>query len=247
MTHVRAPGDALASLLVGVSACMSQLRGVVAQLAQSRLPVLILGPTGAGKELVANAVHLASARKGGFVAFNVSALADTMFEDALFGHARGAFTGATGDTTGYLAEADKGTIFLDEISGLGLPSQAKLLRAIETQSFRPVGASRDKRSDFRIVAATNDDLLAQCDRALFRPDLYHRLAGVTVHVPSLAERREDIPVLMQAFLRSLSDDAAIVFTAGALETFGNAEWPGNVRQLKHAVELAFTNARRFAH
>lgn len=150
--------DALASVLIGESPSMRHLCQVIRKVASSRLPVLIMGPTGSGKELVASALHMASGRAGAFVAFNVCAVADTMFEDALFGHARGAFTGAVAESAGYLAEADKGGIFLDEISGLPLPSQAKLHRAIETQTFRALGAKRDRRSEFRVLSASNEEL-----------------------------------------------------------------------------------------
>ncbi len=217
---------------------MRQLRNLIRRIGPTELPVLITGPTGSGKELVANAMHLASGRKGAFIAFNVCAVADTMFEDALFGHARGAFTGATSDSAGYLAQANNGTVFLDEISGLGLPSQAKLLRALETQTFRAVGAQHDKHSKFRIVAASNENLERLSGAGQFRLDLYHRLAGTTVKVPALSSRREDIPALIRAFARETgaTHDANIAIEA---MTMLEAEaWPGNVRQLKHVVELS---------
>ena len=232
--------DALNSLLVGTSQHMQELRTMIRRVAPSRLPVFITGPTGAGKELVANALHLASGRQGAFVAFNVCALADTMFEDALFGHARGAFTGAVGESSGYLAEANKGTIFLDEISGLALASQAKLLRAIESQTFRPVGAARDRQSEFRVLAASNEDLQALCRQGRFRLDLFHRLAGMTLHVPPLSSRKADIPALTDKFLRLLSGTYQITMDEDAMQLLVRAEWSGNVRQLKNVVELAHT-------
>src|SRR5258707_5408231 len=141
--------------LIGDSAPMHELRRRIARVARTELPVLIEGPTGSGKELVAQALHRMSGRPGDCVAVNVCAVAEGMFEDALFGHVRGAFTGAMADHAGYLTEAHRGSIFLDEIGGLGLTGQAKLLRAIETKQFRPVGARHDQTSDFRVVAASN--------------------------------------------------------------------------------------------
>src|SRR5919106_5556708 len=144
---------AISKLLIGESLAMRTLRGDILAIAESHLPVLIQGETGTGKELVAEALHLASARSGRFVPFNVCAISESMFEDALFGHVRGAFTGAVSDSIGYLMEADRGTVFLDEIGSLPLSAQTKLLRAVETQQFRPVGARSDRRSDFRVVTA----------------------------------------------------------------------------------------------
>lgn len=233
------PIDPLAALLVGDSAVMQHLRAFIRRVGPSRLPVFITGPTGAGKELVASALHCASERKGAFVAFNVCAVADTMFEDALFGHARGAFTGAFADAPGYLAEADAGTVFLDEIGGLPLASQAKLLRAIETQTFRAVGASRDRRSEFRVLAASNEDLHGMCDDGRFRHDLLHRLAGITLRVPPLSARREDIPQLIRVFLRQMAGETDVAVESGALDVLCACDWPGNVRQLKQIVELMF--------
>ena len=229
--------DALCALLIGDSPPMRQLRNLIRRIAPTDLPVLITGPTGSGKELVANAMHMASGRKGLFVAFNVCAVADTMFEDALFGHARGAFTGATSDSAGYLAQANNGRVFLDEISGLGLPSQAKLLRALETQTFRAVGAQRDQYSKFRIVAASNENLERLSSAGQFRSDLYHRLPGTTVTVPSLASRREDIPLLVRAFAREAGVTLDASGITDAMNMLSAEAWPGNVRQLKHVVEL----------
>lgn len=232
--------DGLASLLIGASPVMVRLRTLIRRIAPSRLPVFITGPTGAGKELAATALHLASGRSGDFVAFNVCAVAETMFEDALFGHRRGSFTGAVANASGYLAEADNGTVFLDEIGGLSLASQAKLLRAIETQTFRSVGATRDTRSNFRVLTASNDDLSLLTESGRFRLDLYHRLAGITLRVPPLTERREDIVILAEAFLRNAHPGRTRKIDGQAMQALMRAEWPGNVRQLKHVVELAAT-------
>jgi len=230
----------VAELLIGDSAAMQHLRRVILKIAPTGLPVLIQGPTGAGKELVAQAVHAASGREGALISFNVCAIAESMFEDTLFGHVRGAFTGAVRDSSGYLAEADGGTIFFDEISGLPISLQAKLLRVLETQQFRPVGACRDRRSDFRSVAATNEDLHELTRAGHFRRDLLHRLAGMIVEVPALRDRREDIPSLVRHFTtRSpLGQERATTFAGPALDLFEQHDWPGNVRELRSAVERA---------
>ena len=220
--------------LIGESAPMRELRALVARVGPTRLPVLIEGPTGSGKELVAAQLHRASGRSGALVAFNVCAIGESMFEDALFGHVRGAYTGAIGEAPGFLREANGGTAFFDEVSGLPLPLQAKLLRAIETGVFRPIGASRDARSDFRPIAATNDVLSALVRDGRFRADLWHRLSGVVLRVPPLVERVDDIPLLARHFAtragRAISGDALAV-----LATYG---WPGNVRELRQVIDAA---------
>jgi len=223
--------------IVGESDAIKRMRGMIDVAARTSLPVLIQGPTGAGKELVAAAIHDASGRTGAFVPFNVCAISDAMFEDAVFGHVRGAFTGAIQDSAGFLREADGGTVFLDEVSGLAPVLQAKLLRAIETGVFRPVGARRDVRSSFRVVAATNErvDLLVQEGR--FRSDFAHRLGAITIVVPPLAERLEDVPLLVRHFLLGLGVPFAEIHpqTIRALTQY---DWPGNVRELRHIVEWA---------
>jgi DNA-binding NtrC family response regulator len=208
---------------------------------------LILGPTGAGKELVAQTLHEQSGRSGRMVAFNVCAIADSMLEDALFGHARGAFTGANNETLGYLAEADKGSLFLDEISGLPITSQAKLLRAIETGEFRPVGAQRDRQSNFRVVAATNEDIGLMTRSGSFRSDLAQRLMGVVLFVPALTDRREDILMLTKHFIheiRSHAQKSAVEVRGCGLRELKSYDWPGNVRELKHVVQRALAFADR---
>jgi two-component system NtrC family response regulator len=230
----------LAALLIGESAPMRRVRELVRRIAPSSLPVLIQGPTGSGKELVARALHLASGREGAFVAFNVCAIADGMFEDSLFGHVRGAFTGAIGDSPGYLLEGHKGSVFLDEISGLSLASQAKLLRAIETKEFRPVGSRADRRSDFRLVSATNEILDDIAGSGRFRNDLLFRLRGVLIEVPSLSERPSDIPLLARHFAAgtlTASGKPALIAN-DAVDLLARHHWRGNVRELKAAVECA---------
>ena len=183
-----------------------------------------------------------SGRRGAFVPFNVCAISESMFEDALFGHVRGAFTGATNDMPGFLKESDGGTVFLDEVSGLMPALQAKLLRAIETGVFRPVGAKRDVQSDLRVVTATNERLEGLVDDGRLRGDFAHRIGAVTIAVPSLSERPDDIPVLVRHFLDRIGSGHVRVGDE-ALQVFASHDWPGNVRELKHVVEwtAAFSN------
>jgi len=223
--------------MIGQSAPMRRLRAMVATVAPARLPVLIEGETGTGKELVASMIHTLSSRTAPFVALNVCALGDSMFEDALFGHMRGAYTGASSDSLGFLREAHGGTLFLDEISGLPVSLQAKLLRAIETGVFRPIGASRDSESDFRTVAATNESLDDLVVHGRFRADLAHRLRGVVLTVPPLRERVDDIPLLVGHFVRR-GDVSETVVMREAMEMLQQRSWPGNVRELKQVVEAA---------
>ncbi|HEY4306181.1 MAG TPA: sigma 54-interacting transcriptional regulator [Gemmatimonadaceae bacterium] len=223
--------------LIGESGTIRRLRATIERVAPSRLSVLVEGPTGSGKELVAALLHRLSGRVGALVAFNVCAIAETMFEDALFGHVRGAYTGAGNDTPGFLREAHGGTVFLDEIGGLPTLLQPKLLRALETGVFRPIGSSRDTKSDFRLVAATNEPIgtLVACGR--FRSDLAHRMSGVVLTVPPLEDRRDDIPHLVHHFAQGRTIDVA------ALRTLITRSWPGNVRELRQVVDAAFVFGR----
>jgi DNA-binding NtrC family response regulator len=230
------PTAVVEGLLVGESIAMQKLRALTVQASTAQLPVLIQGPTGVGKELVAKALHLASKRSGELIAFNVCAVADTVFEDTLFGHVKGAFTGAFRDAPGYMAEANGGSLFLDEINGLPLPAQAKLLRAVETGVFRPLGAQRDRMSDFRLIAATNDDLIAAVSAGSFRRDLLYRLSGLTIHVPPLTRRLDDIPVLIRHFVGKNPSLAGTRFQPEAMRRLTRHSWPGNVRELKHVVD-----------
>lgn len=223
--------------LVGESRVMVNLRSVIQRAAPTDLPVLIEGPTGAGKELVAQALHAFGGRRGHFVAFNVCAVSDTMFEDAFFGHVRGAFTGAEADRQGFLREAHNGSVFLDEITGLALPLQAKLLRALETGRFRPVGATRDAQSTARVIAATNEPMPVLLEARRFRPDLAHRLMAAVIRVPGLNERREDIPLLVRHFLGH-SRGTSCEVTAEAVQQLSDHDWTGNVRELKQVVSWA---------
>ncbi len=228
--------------LIGDSPRMRDTRALLGRIARSREPVLVQGPTGSGKELVAQALHAMSGRDGRMVAFNVCAIPDTMFEDTLFGHVRGAFTGAATDSPGLLAEANGGTAFFDEIGGLPLALQVKLLRAIETGVFRPVGAKADRRSDFRIVAATNEPLSSLLEGGRFRSDLAFRLRTFCVELPPLRQRAEDIPALVEHFEQTLWSPGVLRqrFTSCAMRALQGYDWPGNVRELRSVVVAAMT-------
>ena len=228
--------------LIGTSRVMVELRATIQKVAPLPLPVLVVGPRGAGKELVAQALHAASGRSGRFVAFNACAIADSMFEDALFGHVRGAFTGAVHDAPGYLTEAHHGTAFFDEITGVAVPNQRKLLRVFETRTFRPVGARADRESDFRLISATNDDVEAMVTDGRFRSDLADRIGVVLIRVPSLRERMSDIPALAEHFLRQMDPSGAVTLSSAALRPLDTYAWPGNVRQLRHILHRAVLSA-----
>lgn len=230
------PDGVVRRLLIGESAAIRSLRESILRVGPTSLPVSIIGPTGVGKELVAEALHLVSKRSGRFVPFNVCAISEPMFEDALFGHVRGAFTGAIADAAGYLLEANAGTAFFDEIGSLSLAMQAKLLRAVENKRFRPVGGSSDRNSDFRVLCATNENLPSLVRNGRFRSDLAFRLGGVTLEVPSLDARKEDIPLLVRSFLMQ-QGAAESHFSECAMDALTAHSWHGNVRELRHVVEL----------
>jgi DNA-binding NtrC family response regulator len=230
----------MSDLLIGDSPIMRRLRALVARVAASTLPVLIEGETGSGKEMVARALHEWSGRSGRLVALNVCAVSDSMFEASMFGHVRGAFTGALRDSAGYLTEAHRGTLFLDEVSGLSPGNQVKLLRAIETGEFRPVGGCADRRSEFRLLAASNENITSQVERGQFRRDLAHRLGGLRIAVPALRDHLEDIPRLAMHFARCVAGNqkADTMIGKGVMRLLQAHTWPGNVRELRHVIEAA---------
>jgi two-component system response regulator AtoC len=230
----------LETLLVGDSVEIRRLRQTIVRVAKSELPVLISGPTGAGKELVAEALHRISGRQGAMVALNVCALGESMFESALFGHARGAFTGSVSDTIGLVGEADRGTLFLDEIGALPAREQVKLLRVLETRTYRPVGGSRDRVSNFRLVTATNEDLDGAVGEGRFRDDLRHRLGRLVLHVPTLAARPGDVPLLVNHFIRLHDDIPLVTVDPDAMALLTTYDWPGNVRELRSVVGALVT-------
>ncbi|HSM88420.1 MAG TPA: sigma-54 dependent transcriptional regulator [Desulfobacterales bacterium] len=202
--------------------------------------ILLEGESGTGKELFAKAVHAHSHRAGKqFVVADCSTFSPSLLESELFGHIKGAFTGATHDKPGIFEVADGGTLFLDEVANLTMDVQAKLLRVMETREYRPVGASRPRHTDIRIVAATNQNLKSLADESKFRDDLFYRLSILPIYIPPLRERREDIPKLAYHFLRIYCREMGRRiqgFSDEALEALINHDWPGNVRQLKNVVE-----------
>jgi len=202
--------------------------------------ILIIGESGTGKELLAQALHNASARREhAFVAINCGAMPEHLLESELFGHVKGAFTGAVRDNKGLFQSADKGTLFLDEIGDMPLPLQVKLLRVLQEKRVRPVGATQNFDVDVRVVSATHRDIEAEMREGRFREDLYYRLNVVTLRLPPLAERREDIPLLAAHFLAALVRKYGKTVNAiapDALELLVSAAWPGNVRQLYNVIE-----------
>jgi len=220
---------------------MRRLYELLERIAAVDLPVLILGETGTGKELAAAALHRMSGRRDGpLVAFNCAALPDTLAESELFGHERGAFTGAAADKVGLLESAAGGTVFLDEVADLSPGVQAKLLRVLEAHRFNRIGSAAERAIDVRVVAATNRDLPAEVDAGRFRRDLYFRLGAATLWLPPLRDRRGEIAVMAHAFLddaRRATGRAAASLSEQALRRLTDHDWPGNVRELRNCVEF----------
>jgi transcriptional regulator with PAS, ATPase and Fis domain len=237
--HRRAPA------LLGISSAIRKVLEQVRRVAPARIPALILGETGTGKELVARALHAESPRAGAaFVAVNCGALPDALLESELFGHRRGAFTGADQDKRGLFQEADGGTLFLDEIGEMSPALQVKLLRVLETHEVRPLGGTGTTPVDVRLVSATNRDLEAAVEEGSFRQDLYYRINTVTIYVPPLRRRRVDIPFLAQHFAEEFGSEHArrITLDDEFVETLSRFDFPGNVRELRNAVERSIALA-----
>ena len=234
-----------AALLVGSSPPMQEVFKQISLVAPTELPVLITGETGTGKDLAARAIHAHGPRRHRpFVATSLGALAPSVLESELFGHVRGAFTGATADRPGLFAIADGGTLFLDEIGEAPLDLQVKLLRALETREVTPVGAAAPRKLDVRVIAATNRDLVAAIAAGTFREDLYHRLHVFPIHMPPLAARRDDIDTLAAHFLaRQAAGRATPTISEAFRVALRSRPWPGNVRELKHSIEYAAVVAR----
>jgi two-component system response regulator GlrR len=203
--------------------------------------ILIQSETGTGKEILAKAIHKASKRRDGpFMALNCAAIPESLLESELFGHSPGAFTGATRAHTGLFQAADGGTVFLDEIGDMPISAQAKLLRVLEQQEVRPVGSTRSVPVNVRIISATHHDLIENVTNKTFREDLYYRLNVITLELPPLSQRREDIPVLIDHFSQKLAEKhgrkTPLRFAPEAMEILVSAPWPGNVRQLLNVIE-----------
>jgi DNA-binding NtrC family response regulator len=225
--------------ITGSSAKIQDVLRIISRLKETRTPVLIAGESGTGKELVARAIHFRGPfAQMPFVAVDCGALVPTLMESELFGHEKGAFTGALKAKTGLFQSADGGTIFLDEIGELPLEMQAKLLRVLQEKEIRPVGSNDKVPVDVRIIAATNRDLETAYRAGTFRKDLYFRLNVVTVHLPALRERRSDIPQLVHCFLDRHAPGENIQVSAAVMKTFLQYDWPGNVRELENCIARA---------
>lgn len=229
-------------LLIGNSARMQTIAEMIRLIANRRCTVLITGETGTGKEMIARALHLASNRaQQPIVSLNCSALPEPLLEAELFGHTRGAFTGAVANRIGRFEQAHRGTLFLDEIGDMPLSLQAKLLRVLQEREFQRLGSSETVRVDVRVIAATNADLVDRMRQGKFREDLYYRLNVVPIHLPPLRERCGDVPLLALHFIGKVCREEAIPpkhVSPEVLERLSLHEWPGNVRQLENAVEMA---------
>ncbi len=223
--------------IVGQAASIESVRAMIDQSAGTDATILITGENGTGKELVAREIHDRSARRTRpFVAVNCAAIPDTLIESELFGHERGAFTSAEGRRQGKFEQANGGTLFLDEIADMSLSAQAKVLRVIQEMRFERLGAEDSIEVDVRIMAATNKVLTEEIASGTFREDLYFRLHVVPIELPALRDRKEDIPLLVAAFLEEADRSDDVNFAPGALAVLGEHEWPGNIRELKNLVE-----------
>ena len=235
----RARGAAFPEI-IGGSAVVRELLELVAKVAETDSTALVTGETGTGKELVGRAIHGASRRRDRiFCAVNSAAFPETLLESELFGHRRGAFTGAASNKKGLFEHADRGTVFLDEVAEMPLSMQAKLLRFLQTGEIRPVGDETVRRVDVRLVTATNKHLETEVEAGRFREDLYYRLAVIPIHVPALRDRREDIPELCEHFLRRMQARAGktiLGIEPDALQLLMEHAWPGNVRELENVIE-----------
>ena len=226
--------------IIGKSQAITDVLKTVERVAPTTAPVLILGENGTGKELIANAIHLNSPRaKAPFVMVNLGGISQSLFESEMFGHTKGAFTGAVSARKGRFELADKGTIFLDEIGDLDAASQVKMLRVLQQHTFEALGDSKPRKVDIRVVCATNADLPAIVSDHTFREDLYYRINLITLKLPPLRERREDIPLLVNHFARQNAETAGISvpeITADAMTWLTKQPYPGNIRELKNLVE-----------
>lgn len=228
--------------IIGNNKSLLELLSTVERIAPTDAPVLILGENGTGKEMIANAIHINSKRKSApFVMVNLGGISQSLFESEMFGHAKGAFTGAVAARKGRFEMADKGTIFLDEIGDLDMSCQVKLLRVLQQHTFEPLGDSRPKKVDIRVVCATNADLSSMVSQRTFREDLFYRINLITLRLPALRERRDDIPLLVRHFISEVAQCSGTdipEISSEAMEFLSRLPYPGNIRQLKNMVERA---------
>ena len=232
------PGDAgREPYIIGKSAALREVLDTVERIARTNAPVLITGESGTGKELIAEAIHKGSQRSDKpFVKVNLGGISSSLFESEMFGHKKGAFTDAYNDRKGRFELADGGTIFLDEIGELELPSQVKLLRVLQDMTYEVLGDSRQRRTDVRVVCATNADLTTMVAERTFREDLYYRINLITIHLPALRERTEDIPLLVRHFADKACEQNGMEITPDATNYLKTLPYPGNIRELKGLVE-----------
>jgi DNA-binding NtrC family response regulator len=227
-------------IIVGESEVVIKMKEMISKVAPTGARVLITGKNGTGKELVAHQLHQKSERsKENFIEVNCAAIPSELIESELFGHVKGAFTSAVKDRSGKFEAANKGTLFLDEIADMSLAAQAKVLRALQEKKIQKVGNEKDISVDVRVIAATNKDLLNEIKEGRFREDLYHRLAVIMIHVPSLYDRKEDIPLLVSHFVDLLSKEQGLEkksFSEGAFAKLDAYPWTGNIRELRNVVE-----------
>jgi len=226
--------------MIGEGSEMMELRGLIEKVAPSEARVLITGPNGAGKELVAHQIHEQSARStNAMVEVNCAAIPAELIESELFGHKKGAFTGAQKDRKGKFELAHGGTLFLDEIGDMSLSAQAKVLRALQEHKITPVGGDRSIKVDVRVLAATNKDLKSEIAAGKFREDLYHRLSVILIEVPGLNDRSDDIPLLAQHFLQQIADDYGVSvkgISGAAISALQGYDWTGNIREFRNVIE-----------
>ena len=226
--------------MIGRSSALTKIQEMIEKVAPSDARVLITGPNGAGKELVAHAIHSQSERnRGPMIEVNCAAIPSELIESELFGHVKGSFTGAIKDKQGKFELANGGTIFLDEIGDMSLVAQAKVLRALQESRVSPVGSDKEIKVDVRVIAATNKNLQKEIANGKFREDLYHRLSVIEIYVPSLDERKEDIPLLVEHFSQVIADEqgnALKIFDQKAIEALQEFSWTGNIRELRNVVE-----------
>ncbi len=232
--------------IIGNSSKIKECLDHVAQASSSSINVLITGDTGTGKEMFAKAIHLNSKRAGHpFIVADCTSIPETLAESLLFGHQKGAFTGASANTLGLFLQADQGTLFLDEIGDLSLPVQKSFLRVLQERKFRPLGAKEEKQSKFRLISATNRNLEKMITQGVFRKDLYYRLRTIHIHLPPLRDRKKDIPLLLDYYIPRACDEMDIKakkYSKEFLDACMDYDWPGNVRELVNAVNNACSNA-----
>ena len=234
-----ASGNVTDQKMIGRSPAFLKMLEVISRVGQSDVSVVLKGESGTGKELAARAIHMASARSGNpMVTLECSGLTDSLFESELFGHVKGAFTGAQFNKPGLIEQADGGTLFLDEVADIPMPMQVKLLRLLETGTYRPVGSAEIKNSNFRLICASHKNLAEMVDQASFRQDLFYRINVFPIHLPSLAERRDDIPVIAKSLIHRISPDQTWQLTPSAMKRLSSWNYKGNIRELRNVLARA---------